>query len=267
MQFSMLLGTQVVGCHMAKGFTGAVKISTQNEMATAWLNSGSVTGLRNSQDSEAAALNFLSRTTSGEATTKSDLLGTGKTDYPFMLEEQVFSGRINYSSLLPLSGDIFCLKGGNFDFGTLKSAPGLKNLLNLVGSGIAFPVLASSLQVSDFWGLFVLATSIGAIIPSYHKLLGEVVKKYQEAIDAEIKRFMGIAISHSFSTKVDKAVVDWRESFTDPSFGAKPFEAWAKAIVISVNDTVPTTISEKMLMKVLSTFAPNDQKTISTLIS
>ncbi len=267
MQFSMLLGTQVLGCYMAKGFTGAIKISTQNEMATAWLNSGTTTALRGNQDSASSALNFFSKTTTGEVTTKSDLIGTGRTDYPLMLEELIFSGIINFSTMFPVSHAIFCLKGGNQDFGHLKSVESVKKIQSMVGNGISFSVLANAFPVADFWSSFILATSTGIIIPSYHKLLGEVVKKYQEAIDSEIKRFMGIAISHSFSTRVDKAVVDWRDSFTDPAFGAKPFEAWAKAIVIAVNETVPSTISEKMLMKVLSTFSPLDQKTISALVS
>ncbi len=267
MQFSMLLGTQVIGCYMAKGFTGAVKISNQNDMATAWLNLGKVTAMRTSQEAETQALNFLSKTTAGEVITKSDLAGSGKTDYPMLLEELVLSGRINFSSMLPVQHNVFCIKGGNSDFESLKSSQSIKNLLSMVGNGITFSALANAFPVTDFWSSFILATSVGAVIPSYHKLLGEVVKKYQEVVDAEIKRFMGIAISHSFNTKVDKAIVDWRESFTDPVFGAKPFEAWAKAVVIAVNETVPSTISEKMLAKVLSSFSTLDQKTISLLVS
>lgn len=267
MQFSMLLGTQVIGCYMARGFTGALKVSSQNEMATTWLNSGEVTAMRSNQDSESAALAFFAKTTSGELSAKPDLTGSGKSDYPILLEELVLSGRINFSSFFQIPHNFFCIKGGNADFETLKSAQTIKKLQTMVGGGIAFSVLANAFPVADFWSSFIIATSIGAIIPSYHKLLGEVVKKYQESIDAEIKRFMGIAISHSFSTKVDKAIVDWRESFTDPAFGAKPFEAWAKAVAIAVNETVPSSISEKMLAKVLSTFPPLDQKTVSTLIS
>jgi hypothetical protein len=266
MQFSMLLGTQVVGNYLSNKFTGSLKIIVEDETCTVWLSSGSVTSMRSTKKSESEVIPLLLTTTGGDIELRPETITADRLNYPAELEKLLSERQFDFKSWFLLTPYIHCMNTKIAPPADLNSAENIRLLQKKCDDGADFDQLSAGLNEKDFWNTFILASSIGSISISYHKHLGSLVKRYQDALDAEIKRFMGAAISQSFNRNIDHSIIEWRENFTDASYGTKPFEAWAKAIYIAALDVVPSSISEKMLGKVLSSMPANDQKTLKMLI-
>jgi hypothetical protein len=139
-------------------------------------------------------------------------------------------------------------------------------LSDKAGKGIDLSSLKTSLPEKEFWNAFAIASSIGSLIISYRHHLTNCIVKYHGLLDSEIKKFMGIAISQTFNKKIDQSIIEWKDQFTEPMYGAKPFEAWTKAIQISALEIVPSAIADKMLQKVLSGLSASEQATIKKLV-
>lgn len=265
MQYSMLLGTQILGSLLATGHNGSVKIKSYDEVFSVWFSSGTVTTLRSSKNSEQDALPSLVMTTSGDIEIKPETIASSRINYPLALEKVILESQFDYKTRLPLSDCIQVSSGKVAPNPELSSCEKIKLLQAKSGSGSDFSSLQGLMPEKDFWNTFVLASSIGCITISYRHNLTNCIKKYHETFDAEIKKFMGAAISQTFNKKIDHSIIEWKDQFTDPIYGVKPFEAWVKAIQISALEIVPSSISDKMLSKVLSTLSHDDQKVIKML--
>ncbi|MBP7732295.1 MAG: hypothetical protein KA140_00815 [Caldisericia bacterium] len=265
MQYSMLLGTQILGSLIASGHNGSVKIKSNDEIFTVWISSGSVTSLRNSKASEQDTLPSLLLTTDGGIEIKSETITIARLNYQQALEKTILESKSDFKTLFPLSSFIQVSACSSISpDANLTLSENIKLLQNKSGAGTDLVSLQEMIP-KDFWNTFVLASSIGCVTASYRNNLSNCVKRYHEALDAEIKKFMGAAISQTFNKKVNHSIIEWKDQFTNPVYGAKPFEAWVKAIQISALEIVPSSISEKMLSKIYSMLKPDDQTAIKKL--
>ena len=266
MQYSMLLGTQILGNLIASGHNGSVKIKSNDEIFTAWISSGTVTSLRNSKTSEQDTLPSLLLTTEGEIEIKPETITTARINYPQALEKIILESKPDFKTFFSLSNFIQVSASSSISpDANLTSFEKIKLLQSKSGTGTDLSLLQEIIPEKDFWNTFVLASSTGCITASYRNNLSNCVKRYHEALDAEIKKFMGAAISQTFNKKVNHSIIEWKDQFTNPIYGTKPFEAWVKAIQISALEIVPSSISEKMLSKIYSTLKPDDQTAIKKL--
>ena len=262
MQYSMLLGTQILGSLIAAGHNGSVKIKSQEEIFSIWFSSGTITTLRSSKNSEQETLPMLLSTTNGEIEMKPETITTVRLNYPVELEKKILESQVNFKTQFPLASHIQVSSAQTVPGSELSSCEKIKTLQIRSDTGISLSMLESSMPEKDFWNTFVLASSIGCLNASYRVDLTNCILRYHELLDGEIKKFMGAAISQSFNKKIDHSIIEWKDQFTNPIYGVKPFESWIKAIQISALEIVPSSISGKMLAKVLSMLAPEDQKVI-----
>lgn len=265
MQFSRLLGSQIVGAYINQGYNGSLKITSGQDFCTIWFHDGTVTSLRTTKLSEAGAIPFLLSIDSGILEIKAEFLTTARLNYCQELENHVLTTKADFSSTLTFAQYMYCAQTKLNPDPNLKTIENIKKLRQACQNGLDFQTLQRSMIEKDFWPAFIIASSCGLLSISFHQLLGALVKRYQEAMESEIKRFMGVAIAQSFTHKIDQSIVEWRNHFSDTSYGTQPFEAWAKAIRIACNEVVPSNISEKMQMKVMGTLPENDKKTIELL--
>lgn len=266
MQYSMLLGTQILGSLIASGHNGSVKIKSNDETFTAWISSGAVTSLRSSKASEQDTLPSLLLITNGEIEIKSETITTARLNYQQALEKIILESKLDFKTFFPLSSFIQVSACSSISPDTnLTLLEKIMLLQGKSGSGTDLTSLQDMFAGKDFWNTFVLASSIGCVTASYRNNLSNCVKNYHEALDAEIKKFMGAAISQTFNKKVNHSIIEWKDQFTNPIYGTKPFEAWVKAIQISALEIVPSSISEKMLSKIYSILKPDDQTAIKKL--
>ena len=265
MQFSKLLGSQIVGAYVNRGYNGSLKITSGQEYCTIWLHNGTVTSLRTIKSSEAGAIPFLLNIDSGTIETKTESLTTSRLNYAQELESIVLGNLNGFPSTLAFNQYMHCSQTKLNPDPNLKTIENIKKLRRTCQNGLDFPTLQRSMVDRDFWPAFITASSCGLISISFHQLLGALVKRYQDAMESEIKRFMGVAIAQSFTHKIDQSIMQWHDNFTDSSYGSQPFEAWSKAIHLACNEVVPSNISEKMLKKVLGTLPESDQKAIDLL--
>jgi hypothetical protein len=226
MQFSKLLGSQIVGAYINQGYNGSLKITSGQDYCTIWFHDGNVTSLRTLKSSEAGAIPFLLGIDSGIIQTKAEFLTASRLNYAQELENIVLGNINGYSSILFFSQYMYCSQTKLACDPNLKTVENVKKLSQTCQNGLDFPTLQRSMVEKDFWPAFITASSCGLISISFHQLLGALVKKYQETLESEIKRFMGVAIAQSFTHKIDQSIVEWRNHFSDTSYGAQPFEAW-----------------------------------------
>lgn len=266
MQYSMLLGTQVIGCLISSGYNGTMKVKTQDDVYAAWLSTGNVTSLRCQKYSEQDTLLPLLDINSGEIELKPETISTSRVNYQKELETVVLGNTIDLTAKLPLWECLQVAQSTQNPSSDLTTADKIKLLQEKAGKGIDLATLKNSLHEKEFWKVFIVGSSGGYLSISYRHHLTNCIVKYHSLLDSEIKKFMGAAISQSFNKKIDQSIIEWKDLFTDPLYGAKPFEAWVKAIQIAALEIIPSTIADKMLNKVVSGLAPYEQKIIKALV-
>lgn len=266
MQYSMLLGTQVIGSLINNRYNGTIKVKTQDDVFAIWFSAGSVTSLRSQKNSEQDTLYPLLNVLGGEIEMKPETITTQRIDYARELEKTILEKGTDFKSRAPLLDCIQVSQGNATPSTDLALSDKVKTLSEKAGKGTDLATLKMSLPEKEFWNVFVLASSIGCLAVSYRHHLTNCIVKYHGMLDAEIKKFMGMAISQTFNKKIDQSIIEWKDQFTEPVYGAKPFEAWAKAIQISALEIVPSVIADKMLQKVLSGLTAPEQAIIKTLV-
>lgn len=265
MKFKNISVCQIIGNLCALKQSGEFVFKHDKGEIRAWLDIGTVFSVKTNTLSDFEALKVSSWIHSGEIKQITSNFPIKSMEYDAEIEKVVneddrILSEISFFEMasiaktgkMPNKASIFSLNIAkiNSEYPTGFVMENIKNALPM-----------ESLK-AIIYGIF-----IGAYVLDYKTTIGMALKKYQDLIGAEVKKFFGQGMSSSFLTVVEKDMADYYSKVTiDQSLlGTEPFRIWLESMINEGKKIGKSGMFEKWDSKAKTNLNPKELSYVNSL--